>query len=75
VAGLGFGAGVRYVGSTSGDDLNTFKVHKFTLFDAALHDDLAGLGVNLLKGVRLAVNASNLFDKEYVTSCNATDSC
>lgn len=75
LAGLGFGAGVRYVGSSYGDSENTFKVPDFTLADAAVHYDLAGLSYDLLKGVRLAVSASNLFDKDYVSNCLTVDLC
>jgi iron complex outermembrane recepter protein len=75
LAGLGFGAGVRYFGSTYGDAENTLKVSDYTLADAALHYDMAGLGVDALKGVRLGVNASNLFDKEYVAFCANPGAC
>jgi iron complex outermembrane recepter protein len=75
LAGLGFGAGVRYFGSTYGDAENTFKVPDYTLADAAAHYDLSGLGVDALKGIRLAVNASNLFDKEYVAFCANIGAC
>ncbi|SFT57233.1 TonB-dependent siderophore receptor [Mesorhizobium sp. YR577] len=59
--GLGLGAGVRYVGSSYGDDANTFKVPGATLVDAAVRYDW--------NSVRLQLNASNLFDKKYVASC------
>ena len=36
LAGLGLGAGVRYVGTSYGDPLNTFKVPAVTLYDAVL---------------------------------------
>jgi len=69
--GFGAGAGVRYVGSTFGDWENTFKVPAFTLVDAALHYDFR----DDLKGMRLSLNASNLFDKTYVASCEAESYC
>ncbi|MET0430140.1 MAG: TonB-dependent siderophore receptor, partial [Microvirga sp.] len=59
--GLGVGLGIRYVGSSFGDDANTFKVPAATVLDAALSYKRANYEV--------ALNASNLFDKEYVASC------
>ncbi|BCH21112.1 TonB-dependent siderophore receptor [Mesorhizobium sp. L-8-3] len=59
--GLGFGAGVRYIGSTYGDDANSFKVPAVTLVDAALHYDW--------RDFQFKLAASNLFDEEYVASC------
>jgi iron complex outermembrane recepter protein len=73
--GFGLGGGVRYVSSTAGDAANLYIVPAFTLFDAAIHYDLAGLSPQL-KGYSFAVNAMNLFDKEYVSSCtSAPASC
>lgn len=60
--GLGFGAGARYTGSVYGDDANSMKNEDYTLFDAGVHYDFAGG----LDGVRLAVNARNLTDKQYI---------
>lgn len=58
--GLGIGGGMRYLGSTFGDNLNTVKVPNITLFDAAIHYQW--------KQLRLAVNALNVFDRDYVAS-------
>lgn len=63
LAGFGFGGGVRYVGETWGDDANTFKVPSVTLFDAVIHYDW--------NSFRFALNAQNVFDKEYIASCFA----
>ncbi len=60
--GLGFGAGARYTGSVYGDDANTTKSEDYTLFDAGVHYDFGGD----MDGVRLAVNARNLTDKQYI---------
>ena len=60
--GLGFGAGARYTSSVYGNNMNTVKSEDYTLFDAGVHYDFAGD----LDGVRLAVNARNLTDKQYV---------
>ncbi len=72
--GLGFGAGVRYVGASYGDDVNSFKVPSFALFDAELHYDLGHFSPSL-KGARLQANASNIFDKSYVASCQNEVGC
>jgi iron complex outermembrane receptor protein len=66
--GFGFSGGVRYVGETAGDIANSYYVPGVTLFDAALHYDLAGLGPQF-KGFKFQINASNLFDKTYVHLC------
>lgn len=60
--GLGFGAGARYTGSVYGDTMNTVKNEDYTLVDAAVHYDFAAS----LDGVRIALNARNLFDKQYI---------
>ena len=70
--GFGFGGGVRYVGESYGNNTNTFEVPSFTLFDAAIHYDVED---GFLKGLRLAVNASNLLDESYIASCNGVNSC
>lgn len=65
--GFGFGAGVRYIGETYGDDANTFKVPDVTLADAAVHYDWGQY--------RFAVNATNVFDKDYVGCFAAASGC
>jgi iron complex outermembrane recepter protein len=72
VRGLGFGAGVRYVGTSFGDAANTFGVPDFTLLDAAIRYEVP---TGTLKGLRLAVNANNLLDDTYVTSCLNINNC
>jgi len=66
--GFGLSGGVRYIGETPGTTANDFYVPSVTLFDAALHYDLAALGKQF-NGFNLQVNATNLFDKTYVTLC------
>lgn len=66
LAGLGFGAGVRYIGSQFGDEANTLKLESTTLFDAAIHYDIAHW--------RFSVNAQNLFDRIYV-NCQSNTYC
>ncbi len=63
--GLGIGAGVRYIGETYGDDANSFTVPSVTLFDAALSYEW--------KSMEFQLNASNLFNKEYIASCSSTE--
>ena len=65
--GLGFGAGLRYMGSRYGDNENTLKIPGNFLVDAAVHYDY--------KDWRFAVNATNLFDKKYVGTCDDDTFC
>ena len=60
--GLGFGLGVRYIGSSFGNDENTFKNAGHTLFDMESHYDLARLDPTL-RGARLQLNINNIADK------------
>jgi iron complex outermembrane receptor protein len=70
--GFGIGAGARYTGNTYGDEANTWlgKADAYTVFDAAVHYDLGRLD-NSLKGASLALNATNLFDKDYISTCDS----
>lgn len=64
--GFATGAGVRYVGpSYDGTDNN--KVGGVTLFDAMIGYDHGP--------VRVALNVTNLFDKEYLGTCLARGDC
>ncbi|MGP1666913.1 MAG: TonB-dependent siderophore receptor, partial [Rhodanobacter sp.] len=72
--GLSMGVGVRYIGSTMGDDDNTFKVPAFTLVDAALRYDF-GRAIAAAKGLTGSINVSNLFDKYYVPACFTVNAC
>jgi iron complex outermembrane receptor protein len=72
--GLAIGGGVRHVDRVyaglyyvTGAPLNS---PSHTLFDALLRYDLGKVSPRL-NGVSLAVNATNLFDKKYLTSCFA----
>ncbi len=73
LAGLGFGVGVRHVGRTYGDTANTEKIPGHVLVDATLSYDMGALSHTLV-GWRLAINASNLLDKRYVSECT-NDNC
>lgn len=68
LAGLSLGAGVRYVGSTYGDNANTLKIDGRTLVDA-------GVSYAVDKHLTLSVNATNLFDKEYLATCSDLSDC
>ena len=67
LAGLGFGLDVRYVGAHYGDSANLWRTPSYTLFDAAVHYDLGNW--------RLQLNAQNLADKEYVSTCDSAFWC
>lgn len=67
LAGLGAGGGVRHISGIYGDEANLWRVGSVTLFDAIIHYDTAGW--------RLAINANNLFDKEYVQRCSSATNC
>ncbi len=74
LAGLGVGGGVRYIGSSYGDEANTMKVPSVTLFDLMLDYDLGRASASL-KGMQVALNVQNLFDKEYIASCAGDSWC
>lgn len=68
LAGLGIGGGVRYVGESYGDALNSFVIPSYTLFDASVSYDLAYARSDL-KGWKAQINATNLMNKYYTVSC------
>lgn len=70
LAGLRVGGGVRYVGSSYGDRENSFKVPSYTVVDAMLRYEFTPG-----RGLALSLNASNLFDKQYVASCYSMMGC
>jgi iron complex outermembrane receptor protein len=78
LSGLTFGAGARYVGSTSsfyttGPQTNeAFNVASYTVADAMVKYDLARFG---MPGSSVGVNVNNLFDREYVSSCYRDYAC
>lgn len=61
--GLNIGSGVRYVGSSFGDNANRIKVADYTLVDAAISYEKNGW-----KG---SLKASNVFDKDYYSTCSS----
>ncbi|WHA42654.1 TonB-dependent siderophore receptor [Agrobacterium larrymoorei] len=62
--GLGLGAGVRYVGSSFGDNTHTtlYNNHPRTFVDATIRYDLGKLN-SAMDGVKLQVNATNLLNE------------
>lgn len=65
--GLSLGAGVRYIGESYGDNANTLLVDSYTLVDAAVRYQSGQY--------ELSVNATNLFDEEYFSTCAVGSGC
>lgn len=65
---------MRYIGATTDDGIGQTFVPPAWLFDTAIRYDLAKLDASL-KGASLELNASNLFNKTYVASCNNANLC
>lgn len=66
-SGLSVGGGVRYYGSSAANQLNTLSVPDATLFDAKVGYDFGSWGIDL--------NVTNLFDDNYVASCQSELVC
>lgn len=76
--GFGMGLGVRYVGATDNVAIGSLAYVRaksdghtpdYTLYDAAVHYDLGVLS-STFKGASVAINANNVFDKEYISTCD-----
>lgn len=67
-SGMGIGMGVRYIGKTEGDSLNTLSVPSYTLVDLAAYWNLEKSPLGL-RGWQASLNVNNLFNKYYVASC------
>ena len=67
LTGLGFGAGVRHVGSRAGDAANTIEVPSYTLFDASVR--------YLWRNAEFQVSGTNLANKAYVAVCTSVSYC
>lgn len=76
--GFGLGFGTRYVGETHNiaigsmgyvRDKSDGDTGSYTVYDAAVHYDLGRLD-NSLNGLNVALNANNVFDKEYISTCD-----
>lgn len=74
LAGLSLSGGLRYAGKSAGDPANTFSVPAVALCDAAIHYDF-GAARPELKGLRAALNVTNLLDTRYVSSCFDAGGC
>lgn len=74
LAGLGFGAGMRYTGASYGNTTNTIKIDDYTLFDLLMRYDL-GVARPALDGVSVSLNARNLNDERYLVTCTTSQSC
>lgn len=74
--GFGFGGGLRYIGASFGDAVNSaaYKVPGYLLLDAQVHYDFGAVNP-ALRGLTAAVNATNLFDKQYVSACASANQC
>ncbi|WP_271407843.1 TonB-dependent siderophore receptor [Pseudomonas sp. Q1-7] len=69
--GFGIAGGVRYVGDSYGNTANTWLGHtgSYTVYDASAHFDLGRLDSSL-RGLSVAVDAKNVFNKEYLSTCD-----
>jgi iron complex outermembrane receptor protein len=65
--GVTIGGGLRYVGKSWADSINTLAVPAATLADLKLGYEKNNWGVDL--------NVTNLFDKTYVASCQSPTAC
>ncbi len=59
---LTVGAGVRYMGTTFGDNANTFTVPAYTLYDMLISYDF-------MPNLNVQFNVQNLTNKKYIASC------
>lgn len=78
LAGFGVGFGARFVGSTDNiavgnlgfvRDASDGHGSAYTVYDAAVRYDLGQLDASL-RGASVSLNANNLFDKEYLATCD-----
>ncbi|WP_044469843.1 TonB-dependent siderophore receptor [Mannheimia massilioguelmaensis] len=65
---LTIGAGVRYMGTTFGDNTNSFTVPAYTLYDMLV-------GYDFMPNLNLQLNIQNLTNKKYIASCANNYSC
>jgi iron complex outermembrane receptor protein len=72
--GLGFGGGIRYIGNSWGNAPNTLFIPDYGLFDAMLSYELGGLNPKM-EGAKLVLNANNIADTRYVTTCSNVTGC
>lgn len=68
LAGVDVAMGLRYVGESEGNNDNSYEVPDFALLDASV-------SYQLTPKMKLAVNATNLTDKDYISTCSNDYSC
>jgi iron complex outermembrane receptor protein len=66
--GFAIGAAVRHVDSISASSTSLVSTPGFTVYDALARYDLGKFSPRL-EGLTLGINAQNVFDKKYVTTC------
>lgn len=78
LAGFGVGFGARFVGSTDNISVGSMGFVRdpsdghssaYTVYDAAVRYDLGQIDASL-RGASVSLNANNLFDKEYLATCD-----
>ena len=74
LGGLTLGGGLRYVGSSFADTLNTTEIPSFTLLDLSMKYRLGAISADL-QNWDVALNVKNVADKRYVGSCDAVSQC
>jgi iron complex outermembrane receptor protein len=67
LTGFGLGGGVRYIGSSFADNLNTMPVPSVVLGDATVHYEW--------QNWRAALNVINVADTIYVANCSSATAC
>ena len=76
--GFGVGFGARYIGETDNiaigsmayvPDASYGHTDAYTVYDAAVHYDLGKMNKSL-QGATVSVNANNVFDKQYLSTCD-----
>lgn len=72
--GVNVGGGLRWTSSSYANSANSYKTPAFAVFDASLRVDLGLLSASL-RGVEGTLSVQNLFDKNYVSSCNYAFGC
>ncbi|MBO0904704.1 TonB-dependent siderophore receptor [Jiella sp. MQZ13P-4] len=72
--GLTVGGGLRVVGPSYADDANTIEADGYALVDLALRYDF-GRKFADLDGLQATLNVTNLFDKDYYSSCSSNIYC
>ncbi|KMM94820.1 TonB-dependent siderophore receptor [Pseudomonas lundensis] len=76
--GFGVGFGARYIGETDNIAIGSMAFvpdksyghsEAYTVYDAAVHYDLGKLNKSL-NGASVSLNANNVFNKEYISTCD-----